>query len=149
MASVTRHSTSSRPAANPPSPPLGGDEPRRTGALRGLRAGHSHHRPAAINTAAVTSTAMAPACIETSAVPSGAPGAAPSRPVFPVPYTSVAASRNGTAPLSTHITPAPTDSPRRRARAIPSMVAPSTGRIKTRTSSRTAQAGMILPSQTR
>ena len=97
----------------------------------------------------MTITAMAPACIDTSAVPSGAPGAAPNSPPFPVPHTSSEASANGRAPLSTHEMPAPTGSPRRRARAKPSIVAPSTGRISTSTSTRTAQAGMIFPSQTR
>ena len=65
------------------------------------------------------------------------------------PSTMRTASTNGTAPASTHSSQRRIGLPRRRARARPSTIVSSTGRISASTISLTAHTGMTLLSQIR
>ena len=93
---------------------------------------------------------MIPAvCGGTASELTGPGGRASNAPSSFAPSTGISASANGSAEASTHVTQRRIGCPRRRARAMPSIVAARTGTISASTNRRIAQAGTTLPENRR
>ena len=105
--------------------------------------------PITITTAIVTSSATPPLSSGTAPAATGPGGATSITPISRASRTSPTASANGTAAASTTTSERQMTWPRRRARAMPSIVVITTGTSSASTNRDIAQPGTTLPPSSR